>query len=77
MKKFTVEELEKYDGSNGIAYVAVDGKVYDVSDSFHWKKGVHQVTHHAGKDLTGALKQAPHGADLLQRVPVIGELSDS
>jgi len=31
------EELKKYDGSNGLAYIAIDGKVYGVSQSFHWK----------------------------------------
>jgi predicted heme/steroid binding protein len=44
-KSFTKEELGKYDGSNGIAYIAFRGKVYDVSQSFHWKGGIHQVIH--------------------------------
>jgi len=30
--------------------------------------------HAAGVDLTEALKQAPHNADLLQRMPVVGIL---
>ena len=76
MKVFTKEELRKYDGSNGVAYVAYDGKVYDVSHSFHWKRGVHQVMHHAGYDLTYALKQAPHGFDMLEKFPIVGELVD-
>ncbi len=34
MRKFTREELKKYDGKNGRpAYIAYKGKVYDVSDS--------------------------------------------
>jgi predicted heme/steroid binding protein len=74
MRVFTKEELKKYDGSNGIAYVACYGKVYDVSSSYHWRKGVHHVTHYAGADLTDALKQAPHGADMLEKFPVVGEL---
>jgi predicted heme/steroid binding protein len=77
MRVFTREELRKYDGSNGIAYVAYAGKVYDVSHSFQWKKGVHQVTHYAGRDLTDALKQAPHGADMLEKLPIVGELVES
>jgi len=76
MRVFTKEELRKYDGSSGIAYVAYRGKVYDVSHSFHWKKGVHQVTHYAGRDLTKALEKAPHGSDMLDRFPVLGELLD-
>ena len=76
MKLFTIEELKKYDGSQGIAYVAYKGKVYDVSQSFQWKKGVHQIRHHAGLDLTAALKQAPHTPDLLFKFPVVGKLAD-
>jgi predicted heme/steroid binding protein len=32
------------------------------------------VLHTAGLDLTAGLDQAPHGADLLERFPVIGLL---
>jgi predicted heme/steroid binding protein len=76
MRTFTKEELKRYDGSNGVAYVAYEGKVYDVSPSFHWKKGIHQVAHRAGCDLTKALKDAPHGADMLYKFPIVGELLD-
>jgi len=76
MRVFTREELKKYDGKSGISYVAYAGKVYDVSHSFQWKKGVHQVRHYAGRDLTDALKQAPHGADLLEKFPVVGKLNE-
>lgn len=74
MRIFSQEELKKYDGTNGISYIAYRGRVYDVSKSFHWKKGVHQVTHRAGQDLTEALKDAPHLPDLLFRFPVVGKL---
>jgi predicted heme/steroid binding protein len=30
--------------------------------------------HEAGRDLTHVLNQAPHGEELLERVPVIGLL---
>ena len=76
MRIFTKEELKKYDGSGGVTYVAYGGKVYDVSQSFHWRRGVHQVMHHAGYDLTDALKSAPHGADMLGKFPIVGELLD-
>lgn len=33
LKKFTVEELEEYNGNGKPAYVAFNGKVYDVSQS--------------------------------------------
>jgi len=73
MKEFTEEELVQYDGKNGnLAYVAYNGKVYDVTSSFLWKNGIHQVLHSAGVDLTDALEQAPHGDDVLEKFPVVG-----
>ena len=54
------------------ALVAAHGIVYDVSKSYHWRKGRHQVLRGAGTDLTAELTQAPHGAHLLDRVPVVG-----
>ena len=77
MRTFTKKELKKYDGRENLIYVAYDGKVYDVSLSFHWRKGKHQVMHYAGCDLTDALKEAPHGPDMLDRYPIVGKLLDS
>ena len=75
MKQFTEEELAHYNGKKGKpAYVVYEGKVYDVSASFLWKDGTHQVLHNAGVDLTVALEQAPHGADALKKFPVVGIL---
>ena len=75
MIEFTKQELAKYDGNDGKPlYIAYNGKVYDVSDSFLWKGGKHQALHNAGQDLTQELEQAPHGSDLLKRVPLIGVL---
>jgi len=75
MKEFTEEELAQYNGKNGNpVYVAFKGKVYDVSASFLWKDGTHQVLHSAGVDLTDALEQAPHGGDVLEKFPVVGIL---
>ena len=53
-------------------YRAYNGKVCDVSQSFLWKQGKHQATHMAGVGLTGALVQAPHNSDLLEKFPVVG-----
>jgi predicted heme/steroid binding protein len=75
MKVFTKEEVAQYDGKNGNpAYVGYKGKVYDVSSSFLWKDGKHQVFHSAGLDLTKALEQAPHGGDVIEKFPVVGIL---
>ena len=75
MTQFTAEELSRYDGKDGRpAYIAYRGRVYDVTESFLWKGGRHQALHSAGNDLTGDLDDAPHGADMLDRVPVVGTL---
>jgi len=76
MRRFVKDELARYDGKDGArAYIAYKGKVYDVSNSFLWQRGRHQVLHTAGQDLTGSLEGAPHGEDLLDRVPIVGVLS--
>jgi len=78
MRRLTKEELAQYNGKDGApAYIAYEGKVYDVSHSFLWQKGRHQVLHTAGIDLTTELDTAPHGANMLERFPVIGMLIDT
>jgi predicted heme/steroid binding protein len=63
----------QYNWKNGNpAYVIYKGKVYDVSASFLWKDGTHQVLHNAGVDLTNALEYVPHGGDVLEKFPVVG-----
>ena len=75
MRAFTQDELHKYDGKDGMpALIAYMGKVYDVSGSFLWQGGVHQAMHLVGVDLTEELDQAPHGAGLLGKFPVVGTL---
>jgi predicted heme/steroid binding protein len=74
-RKFTEEELRQYNGKNGMpAFIACEGKVYDVSNSFLWRNGRHQVMHNAGLDLTESIAQAPHGTEFLERFPVVGSL---
>jgi predicted heme/steroid binding protein len=75
MKRYTRTGLAQADGKDGRpAWIAFRGKVYDVSESFLWRGGRHMAMHEAGRDLTDLLDQAPHGEDLLERVPVIGLL---
>ncbi len=75
MRRFTREELSQYHGKGGApALIACGGRVYDVSGSYFWRGGQHWVTHTAGKDLTQELSQAPHGADMLERMLVVGLL---
>ena len=75
LKKFALEDLKQFDGREGRpAYIAYDGKVYDVSESFLWTEGDHQGQHVAGKDLTEEIKLAPHGEEMLERVKLVGVL---
>ncbi len=71
---FTTEELAQYNGKNGEpAYVAVDGIVYDVTDSYQWRNGEHEG-HQAGQDLTSEIQDSPHGVAVLDDLPVVGTL---
>ncbi len=75
LRVFTPTQLASFDGRAGRpAYIACLGLVYDVTDSFLWKGGRHQVLHDAGRDLTNDLRSAPHGPDLFDRVPLVGKL---
>jgi len=70
---FTAETLATYNGQNGNpAYIAVNGKVYDVTDVPQWKNGSHFGRFQAGMDLTDSLKLSPHGPSKLDTVPVVG-----
>ncbi len=72
----TLSELKNFDGQNGTpAYVAVSGVIYDVSSSKHWQQGNHEGAHQAGQDLTEDLKAAPHVRSVIERFPVVGQLT--
>ncbi|MBN1401500.1 MAG: hypothetical protein JXA74_11725, partial [Anaerolineae bacterium] len=71
----TPETLAASSGEDGArAIFAVNGILYDVTESRLWRRGVHAGQHRAGQDLTEALKSAPHGDEVLQRVPRVGLL---
>lgn len=75
--KMTTTELAKYDGKDGRqAYIAVNGTVYDVSDSPLWENGHHPPDHQAGRDLTEELTKAPHVRAVVERFPVVGSLDE-
>lgn len=74
-KKITLEELKQYDGKNGKpAYIAYQGKVYDVSQSRLWSEGDHMGLHEAGKDLTDDIDLAPHREEVLERAKLVGNV---
>jgi predicted heme/steroid binding protein len=71
----SAEELVLCDGKEGRpALFAYDGTIYDAGDSKFWRQGVHMGRHKAGGDLTGVLAQAPHGAELMARLPAVGRV---
>lgn len=73
MQVFDKQQLSQFHGQNGNpAYIAFSGKVYDVSESYHWQGGVHWATHHAGQDLTEELRHAPHSDDMIKKFQVVG-----
>ncbi len=62
----TMTELGKFNGKDGPAMVAVNGIVYDVSNSSSWKTGNHKNQHTAGTELTYEIvKLSPHGVGKL------------
>jgi predicted heme/steroid binding protein len=74
-KDMAADELASYDGKDGHpAYFALEGRIYDATESPLWKGGSHVGRHQAGFDLSDALKQAPHGKEKLGSVPVVGTL---
>lgn len=78
LARFTSAELSRYDGTDaGLPnLIAYRGKVYDVTRSYPWARGVHWGDHRAGEDLTGCMKESIHGEEMLARVPCIGVLVD-
>jgi predicted heme/steroid binding protein len=71
LEVFTKESLAAFNGLNGSrAYVAVDGVVYDVTDSPRWRNGNHNGIQ-AGQDLTLTFNQQ-HGDNRLSSFPIVG-----
>ena len=71
----TLAELARNNGQNGSpAYVAVNGTIYDVTESPRWQNGQHPPDHQAGQDLTEELASAPHVRAVVERFPVVGTL---
>ncbi len=71
----TSEELIANNGKDGKPiYIAFGGKIYDVTKSPLWSKGLHMNRHPSGKDLTGEISAAPHGTEVLERYPQVGFL---
>jgi len=59
-------------GECGRVRFVYEGILYDATESDLWRDGVHMGRHHAGTDMTGALADAPHGAEALERIETVG-----
>jgi len=72
-KEFSEEELAQYNGHP--AYVAIEGIVYDISNSTAWGGGTHfGLT--AGQDLTSQFNSCHGIIDILTNAPKVGILID-
>jgi predicted heme/steroid binding protein len=73
---FNKTTLKAFDGRDGNkCYVAVEGKVYDVSDVPEFANGRHTPTGgqvKCGQDGTAAITTSPHGKRVLTNLKVVG-----
>jgi predicted heme/steroid binding protein len=76
MKEYTPGELASFNGKSGKVYIAFQGQVYDVTDSYLWESGNHQGIHNAGQDLTKSMDESPHGPEVFKDYPVVGTLKE-
>ena len=73
-RQFTTEELSGFNGKNGNpAYVAVNGIVYDVTNSAAWGAATHFGLS-AGNDLTAQFNSCHAGQPILGKLPVVGKM---
>jgi len=54
-------------------WVAYKGLIYDVTNSRHWRNGIH-YKHWSGQDLTDELPDAPHTESVFKRFKPIAQL---
>jgi predicted heme/steroid binding protein len=73
-RDLTLQDLAKFNGKDGNpAYVAVDGVVYDVTNSAAWAAATHfGMT--TGKDLTKEFTSCHAGQNILNKLKVVGKL---
>lgn len=73
-RTFTSKELSGYNGKNGMpAYIAVNGIVYDVTNSAAWGAATHFGLS-AGNDVTAQFASCHAGQPILQKLPQVGKM---
>lgn len=74
IKPYTKSQLALRNGQDRPEiWVAYQGKIYDVTTSKLWKKGMH-YEHWAGQDLTEELQDAPHTEKVFVKFEQVGVL---
>lgn len=74
VRTFTSAELTQYNGNKNMPrYLSVSGVVYDMTNVPAWRSGSHQGGK-VGTDITQRLSGAPHGLNVLTKLPVVGLL---
>ena len=74
IKNYTRSQLALRNGQDRPEiWVAYQGRIYDVTTSKLWRKGMH-YEHWAGQDLTHELADAPHTEKVFEKFSVIGIL---
>ena len=75
LSEYTIEELAKFNGEQGeLAYVAVNGTVYDVTNINQWGNGSHYGLV-AGKDLTEFFSTCHKNSQkILDKLKVVGKI---
>jgi predicted heme/steroid binding protein len=72
LTEYNTTSLAEFNGKNGAkAYIAVSGKVYDVTNVSEWKNGAHNG-YVAGVDLTAAFAKSPHSDAFLATIKLVG-----
>ena len=75
LRYYRLEEISKFDGKNGtLAYVVINGTVYDVTSMRHWLDGNHYGLS-AGKDLTAYFETCHKDEkDILKKLRIVGTI---
>ncbi len=76
MYYLTLNELAYYDGTNGKpAWIAVNSKIYNVTNETAWRNGIHRGIAMGGTDATAFFESSPHSLSILNLLPHIGWLT--
>lgn len=74
LPQYTIAQLALRNGQDKPQiWVAVDGIIYDVSESRLWRNGKH-YEHWAGQDLTAELRDAPHSKSVFAPFKKVGKV---